>query len=353
MNFDENLPWKEHPTYKNWVFADEVYCISGNNLRFYFIRQPGDFSEICALVDGDRVIKEFAILDSETVYMASGDPEIELEGICLDQIELLVSPNGERYAFPHFENGVPHIFVDGCSYEITNNSQDKITRGNPVEIGFSLDSTRLVAMLESWDPELTNEILREGDEESLEDSEYFDPKEENFDDKDFEDAYYLLDQPASFHIEMNGEKRSPIARAGTLIWYDYYLENKGLFGCRMNHKLVLVKAGGIALQTGKSLTGFCFTGTYNDGSESMCISNAYSAHSSDKRYFVYCIQSDQEIHDLYLIDTTKISSDDIQNSRSWSVKYPNVQPTVVFWKEDRFVVRHIKDQKPAILEIIV
>lgn len=71
MNIDNDLPWTLDPEYSGWVFAEEVYCSTTNNVRFYFIREPDDEPEWCAFVDGDKIVEVFAIVCSHVIKMAT------------------------------------------------------------------------------------------------------------------------------------------------------------------------------------------------------------------------------------------------------------------------------------------
>ena len=337
----QSKPWRVHETYSTWRYARKVENPNPCNNRFYFIIQSGPKPEICALVDGDLVVKEFLILNKCEMEEALENALHRIDGVVLEEFEFVVSPDGERYAFPCFVDSTPHLFMDGEMHEVKRMAGEEVEYGRPYRIWFSPDSNKLFSSLVVWNPINESDFDDEGSDDDDDDE-----------GDEGEGEFFYEDEPAGFFVEKNGPSKPLLARPGSLRWIEFLPDSRPLSVVFPTQDRVQVKVGPLAVCTADEVIEFTFLAPNHENGDMLALDGPFVAYSPDKRFFLFAVR-DKGIPKLLMIDSSKIeSTNNPSEIASWVVgEYDGIEPIRIFWNSGKFQVTYLNDEQPLSMDV--
>ncbi|HMO19234.1 MAG TPA: hypothetical protein PKA63_14360 [Oligoflexia bacterium] len=274
--------WKCDKKYQSWVFAREVPYQPGCLPRFYFIKDCEDDPSLCAFIKDGVVIAEFSVLTMDALINARITDEDKISGVCLENLELSISENGDRYAFPMIEEGLPYLYLDGKLISSRLETNEGILWGIPLCVWFSPDSSKVIAKFMAFNPQ------------AIEESNLY---VAGFVGEEEEDPRCFVAQEADFYCESNGGGKI-VFRPGVLAACTFVDDNRALlaFLNRVTLDLV-VRFHCHTLLKARLISNF--SEYMSDGSR--WFTQSFFSCSPCGRFFVFCCHDDEE-PSIYLLD---------------------------------------------------
>lgn len=331
MSNREVLPsWKNDAYSKNWVLASEVTYPPKCFPHFYFIKNKEESADLCALIIDGEFVEEFSILSLDVLNNArmSGNKEL-LHGVCLENLEVSVSPDLEKIAFPLFDNGKPCLYCDENITERAFEMSGSTQLGFPVCMWFSPDSSKVFIKLTQFNPQISEQQHVVINTQQL----------------DTNNIYCFSGREAEFYGESNGNQKI-IFRPGCLLQCVFTTENKALLAYyNVQKECIHMRYSCHTILESDRIQA---VHEYSDSSD-LWLPNSIFSTSPCKTFVIFCCLK-KDTPTIYILDTRALpqSSETVLKSyeQLFVRKLPGLELHSVTWTTEGAKIAYLDNGVP-------